>query len=376
MMRILKNAGFFLFVVLIAVGPLFVGCDLDGGENTGIAVFNIYISGYNEDGDKTITLELKHKSTDEETTQEVPLLDDDTSSGYFSGLDSGKYDVTVAFLNDDELVGDHDFEIEIYPDETTRSRIDGVWENGEMTFEVSTVTSGDDGDTSVEIDDMNVVLVEERRYWDEPNSPSQTARLVGEGSFDTVYGCSVTYPDGYEVHLTENLRYLGARVEIGSDWFTISRYNYMDSGVYQVSLFDINDLGDTKTSTIDVDLDGVSSPKISNPSQGGSYASPVAIDWSFSAAGEIKTVFLYVVPTNDTSTWHYANQHDPSITSDSAAGLVAVTSYELLIFAVDKNIPQPFPGEYSSSNLLYTLIADYGDELDYIGLARLQFDVP
>jgi hypothetical protein len=378
MKQIITCVGF-LLIALFGTGSLFISCDLNGDDNTGIAVFNVYISGYNEEGDKTITLELKHKSTDEESTQEVPLLDDDTSSGYFSDLDSGKYDVTVAFLNDDELVGDHDFEIEVYPDETTRSRIDGVWENGEMTFEVSTVTSGDDdGDTSVEIYNINAVLMEERRYWDEPNNPRQFSLIWGEGSFDTVYGCSATFPDGYEIHFTENLRYLGGTVEISSSWFRVNRLEYIEDGVYQINLFDINELGDMDTDTVETSPDDVSCPLISSPSQGASLngLNPIDIIWSLPEDKDIKTLFLYVIDKNNDSIWFALQQLDPSQTMYTIPGatIPGSTPCEILLFAVDKDISIPDPGEYSRDNIIQELLFDFDAAVDYIGLARLEFD--
>jgi hypothetical protein len=379
MKMILKNAGFLLLIVLFAAGTLCVGCDLDGDENTGIAVFNIYISGYNEDGDKTITLELKHKSTEEESTQEVPLLDDDTSSGYFSDLDSGKYDVAVALLNDDKLVGDHDFEIEIYPDETTRSRIDGVWENGEMTFEVSTVTSGDDGNTSVEIYEFGTAYIEERRHWDDPSETDDFSLMIGEGAFSTAYGCTIRYPDGYEIHLTDNLRNIGVNVDLGNQYFSVSRYSYFGTGVYQATIFDTNNLGDSATANIDdgFNLDDVSCPEITDPIQGGNYSG--SISWNLSNTTELEKIFIYVIDTADrysSNPNHTTLEVDPTTTTVSPGIAGGSLDFELIIFAVDKNVSMPNPDYYYRSDIYSDLLTENDDSPNYISIARLQFTGP
>lgn len=394
-MRTRLTAVLLISIITIVV---FTSCIPDAQLAVGTAVLHVSIAGYTEEGEKSVVFDLRSVNQGKSAARSVPLDSDDSASAYFTSLDPDTWEATVQLLNGDSVVGSHTFSFDVFADETTTSRIDGVYAEGELTFTVETADS--ETEPAVSIDEIRGTLFESRRYWDDSASaPEQFVRINAAGDLQSLESCTVVYPDSYRFSIGPDSRAplvftfeQWSDSSSGENGFYLDRYNYFETGTVFTSAYDINGLGDSATYSFGIDSEGISGPAVTQPAHNSlmSVATPIDITWNYSENFEVAQTLIFVVRDNDVTFLDFS-----TTVGDTGTNTVSIPSftlqsailYRLIVIGIDESIVPPNQSNPNNELLGFTDSGNYdyntiierlylSDEplLEFIGSARLYFD--
>ena len=360
---------FFLFLFL-------AGCIPGITDHLGTVTSSLEVSGYAGGTDTSVLFTVDKTDGEGYISRSIPADSSNYAEGRFQELEPGMWDLTAAFMDGSTAVDSHTVAVEGLPGETSSVTITGTYESAtdSITFIDSVSISG--SDTAIEFTDMNAVIVEERRMWDDSaTDPDMWTQVTAPGSFGSAIGGSVLFPDGTLLDIATSRSFgYSYRVDDTEMWASRSTGNDEIAGTYTVSLYDINHTTRSGTYEVDVDLNEASAPNVTFPTDGGTFAGG-AINWNHGSVGHITYTYVFGIEDYAAPVWH-ANEIPGVAVTDTTAPTVPGLNYELFILFTDTQISPAVYGEITANadgwnGIITRILRDYDSDIDYVGVARL-----
>lgn len=352
-----------LLFSVIAVSVLIgISCD-DMISDTGNLVFHAYLEGYSGSGDIAFEVELDHTSKDISQSESFSLDEDFYGYGLIPDMEAGKYDLRVSYYDGDEELGRSDsVTVESLPGDTTKTTIDAVWSDGELTFNISTGSA--DLETTMEMEKSEFMIV--AKMSGSSTEPQVHTNAFAFGNFVDAAYASVEYPDGFTGSVST--RDMGGNFYLSVDDYSVisGRNEYYETGECKLTVEDNNGITVTAEDEIEIGEDDAFMPVIINPSDGGTLLSTGDfIDWTSGDSSNVETVVVLIVDGWNTENliW-YDIIVDPgstySVATPGGGEIVGGNPYYIIVFTTDIEV----------SAGLITSLEDYGYNNLEINFAR------
>lgn len=355
-----------LFLIIAAAALIGLSCD-DMLGNTGNLVFHAYLDGYTRTGGIVFEIELDHTSKDISETESFSMDDENYGYGLIPDMEAGLYDLRVSYYDgDDELGSSESVTVESLPGDNTKTTIDAVWSDGELTFNIS--TGGADLETTMEMEKSEFMVV--AKMYGSSTEPTVHTNVFAFGNFVDAAYASVNYPDGFTGSVST--KDMGGNFYISVDDHSIisGRNDYFETGECKLTVEDKNGITITAEDKLKIGEDEDFMPIITYPVDGGNLlATGDSVNWTAGDSSEVETVVVLIVDGWDTGNliW-YDIIYDPGSTytvATPAGGEVGVgNDYYIVVFTTDIDV----------SAGLITSLEDYGYNNLEINFARYAED--
>ncbi len=372
----MKRVHFYILASVILHLLFLSGCIPGITDHLGTVTSSLEVSGYTGSTDTSVLFTVDKTDGEGYISRSIPADSSNYAEGRFQELEPGMWELTASFMDGSTAVDSHTVAVEVLPGETSSVTITGTYESGtdSITFIDSVSISG--SDTTIEFTDMNAVIVEERRMWDDSaTDPDMWTQVTASGSFGSAIGGSILFPDGtlFDIATSRSFSY-ASRVDETEMWASRSTGNDEIAGTYVVSLYDINHTTRSGTYEVDVDLSEVSAPDVISPIDGDPFSGG-PIDWDYGSVGHITYTYVFVIEDYSAPVWH-ANEIAGVTGTDTTSPPMAGSDYEIFVLFTDARIS---PTVYTDirdnadgwNGIITRILRDYDSDIDYVGVARL-----
>ena len=374
MKRVLPCVFLFLFLPFLFL----TGCIPGITDHLGTVTSSLEVTGYTGSTDTSVIFTVDQTDGEGHVSRTIPADSSNFAEGRFQELEPGMWDLTAAFMDGDTAVDSHTVAVEVLPGETSSVTITGTYDSGTggIAFIDSVSISG--ADTAIEFTNMNAFIVEERRMWDDSAiDPEMWTFATAQGSFGAAIGGSVLFPDGSLLDIATS-RSFSYSFEVEDTEMWISRTGGGDetAGTYVISLYDINHTTRSISYSMDLDLNEVSAPDITSPSEGASLAAvPIDLSLDYEGSGQVAYTYIFVIRNNSAPLWHSSGELVGPQSFYSTPNIVA-GNFEVVVLFTDASIPLSVLTEIETNadswnGIISPILEDYDSEIDYIGAARL-----
>jgi hypothetical protein len=332
-------------------------------SDTGNLVFHAYLEAYISSGGISFEVELDHTSKDISQSESFSLDEDNYGYGLIPDMEAGKYDLRVSYYDGEDELGTSDsVTIESLPGDTTKTTIDAVWSDGELTFNISTGSA--DLETTMEMEKSEFMIV--AKMYGSSTEPTVHTNAFAFGNFVDAAYASVEYPDGFTGSVST--KGMGGNFYMSIDNYSVisGRSDYFETGEVTLTIEDKNGLTITAEDELEFGEDQAFMPMITNPPDGGTIASGGDwIDWMSGDSSNVETVVVLIVDGWDTENliW-YDIIYDPgstfSVATPGGGEIVPANEYYIIVFTTDIEV----------SAGLITSLGDYGYNSLEINFAR------
>jgi hypothetical protein len=349
-----------LFLIIAAAALIGLSCD-DMLGNTGNLVFHAYLDGYTRTGGIVFEIELDHTSKDISETESFSMDDENYGYGLIPDMEAGLYDLRVSYYDgDDELGSSESVTVESLPGDNTKTTIDAVWSDGELTFNIS--TGGADLETTMEMEKSEFMVV--AKMYGSSTEPTVHTNVFAFGNFVDAAYASVNYPDGFTGSVST--KDMGGNFYISVDDHSIisGRNDYFETGECKLTVEDKNGITITAEDKLKIGEDEDFMP-VSLQHEDSIAMGTDPIFWSNGNSDNVETVAVVFVDELDTTNLlSYKIVNDPQSTSSITSPSIGAGTYYVIIMSTDIKITDD----------LINAIDDYGYNNLEINFARYAED--